>query len=255
MVMSLAGFSFANCPSADLTGDFFVNLADYAILANWWLDDCNSANNFCTGADLDSSGHVEPNDLANLTNNWMEKCPAFITTWDTSLASGTTVTLALAGTVNATIDWGDGSEPNHVTTPGPHVHDYGTDGTYTVSVTGSATAYNSYENGGVDQAKLISVDNWGQLGFISMSNAFHYCKNLVSVPATSKDIATVTNMSHMFYRAYLFNQGLGSWNTSSVTNMSKMFYNADSFNGDISNWDTSSVTDMSGMFAGASSFN
>jgi hypothetical protein len=32
-----------------------------------------------------------------------------VTTWDTSLSEGTTVTLALAGTVNAPIHWGDGS--------------------------------------------------------------------------------------------------------------------------------------------------
>ena len=63
-------------------------------------------------------------------------CPPFVTTWDTSLGDGNTVTLALAGDVNATIDWGDDTVET-VTTPGPHVHDYGVDGIYTVSVTGS----------------------------------------------------------------------------------------------------------------------
>jgi surface protein len=76
-------------------------------------------------------------------------CPsAFVTTWDTSLAVGTTVYLALAGTVDAAIDWGDGTVQT-VTTGGPFLwHDYGTDGIYTVSVTGTVTAYNSYDNGG-----------------------------------------------------------------------------------------------------------
>jgi surface protein len=139
--------------------------------------------------------------------------PAFVTTWDTSLASGTTVTLALAGTVDATIDWGDGSDPNHVTTPGPHVHDYGTDGIYTVSVTGSATAYNSLDNGGAasEQAKLVSVDNWGQLGFTSMYRAFYRCSNLVFVPANSDGLEAVIDMSCMFCYASSFNQDLSDW--------------------------------------------
>ena len=40
--------------------------------------------------------------------------------------------------------------------------------------------------------------------------------------------ATVTNMSHMFNGAPLFNQAIptssNSWNVSNVTNMSDMFY-------------------------------
>jgi hypothetical protein len=49
---------------------------------------------------------------------------AFVTTWNTNLGFYTTVTLALAGTVNATIDWGDGTL-TAVNTAGPHTHDYG----------------------------------------------------------------------------------------------------------------------------------
>ena len=183
-------------------------------------------------------------------------CPPFVTTWNTNLEDGTTVTLGLAGEVDATIDWGDGTVET-VTTPGPHVHDYGVDGIYTVLVTGSVTAYNSYDNGGAvsERKKLISADNWGEVGFISMCDAFTYCSNLISVPGTSEGIEAVTDMSRMFYLARSFNLDIGGWNTSSVTKMSNMFDSAYSFNQDIGGWDTSSVTLMSWMFSYASSFN
>ncbi|MCK5450125.1 DUF2341 domain-containing protein, partial [Candidatus Pacearchaeota archaeon] len=65
----------------------------------------------------------------------------------------------------------------------------------------------------------------------------------------------VVNMSYMFYRAYVFNQLLNSWNTSSVTNMSYMFFDADAFNQPLNNWNTSSVTDMKYMFYSVDAFN
>ncbi len=219
-----AGVAGAACPRADANGDCKVNLEDFAIMASEWLID--------------------------------ESSSPFVTTWNTNFGTGTTVTLALAGTVDATIYWGE-SNVETVTTPGPHVHDYGVDGTYTVSVTGSVGAYNSYDNGGVasERAKLISVDSWGQLGFTDMNFAFYDCDNLVSVPGTSDGIEAVTDMGYMFRYASSFNETIGGWDTSNVTSMRGMFDHALSFNGNIGGWDTSNVTDMTAMFWSASSFN
>jgi surface protein len=240
VLLLFAGIAPAACPSTDVTGDCKVNFDDFAMMASGWLITYNA------------------NDLTDMAFEWLDD-GAFVTTWDTSLADGNTVTLALAGTVDATINWGDGTVQT-VTTPGPHVYDYGDEGIYSVWVTGSVTAYNSANNSGggqqySEQPKLISVDNWGQLGFTSMHSAFERCSNLVSVPADSDGIETVTDMSRMFVDASAFNGNIAGWNTFSVTNMSGMFNNASSFNQSIGGWDTSSVTDMSWMMANTSLFN
>jgi surface protein len=221
VVLCLGGSLWA-CPSADANGDCKVDIEDFAIMASQWTMDWSSS---------------------------------FITIWDTNLGEGTTVTLALTGTVDATIDWGDGTI-NDVNTPGPHVHDYGIDGLYTVVVTGTVAGYNSGTNGGdiSEPRKLVSVTRWGQTGFTSMANAFQYCDNLISVPVDLAGLEDVNDMSQMFSGALSFNQDIGGWDTSGVSDMRSMFSGARSFNQNIGNWDTSNVTDMWGMFSGATAF-
>lgn len=61
-----------SCPSADLTGDCFVDMQDIAEIGEWWYQNCDQSNNFCEGVDFDSSGKVTTKDLLTVVLQWLE---------------------------------------------------------------------------------------------------------------------------------------------------------------------------------------
>jgi len=165
-------------------------------------------------------------------------------------AVGKTITLPLKGTVNVTVDWGDGSiEP--FTSTGDKTHTYATNGIYTVSISGTLTGFGAYRLPNAD--KLVKIKDFGNIGLTDLSNACFNAKNLIEVPAQIP--SAVTNLSYMFYNATSFNQDLSTWDVSKVYNMSSMFDGARAFNQPLSTWNVSQVTNMWDMFAGATSFN
>ena len=174
--------------------------------------------------------------------------PDLVLVFDTTLATGTTVTVPLAGTVDVVIDWGDGNS-EAFTTSGNKTHTYASEGEYTVRVSGSLTGFGST----AFRPNLTKCLSFGNLGLTSLGNAFRGCANLTEVPTFVP--SSVTGMSSMFFGASSFNQDIGSWDVSSVTGMGAMFRNASSFNQNIGSWDVSSVTSMGEMFRNASSFN
>jgi len=55
----------------DLTGDDWVGLEDFAVLASFWRQtDCQQPN-FCLGADSEPDGDVDFDDLTFLVDNWL----------------------------------------------------------------------------------------------------------------------------------------------------------------------------------------
>lgn len=138
--------------------------------------------------------------------------------------------------------------------------------------------------------KLIEVEQWGNISWISMNSAFTNCKAMQLTATDSPNLSNVTDLSFMFYGTpqftgassmqnwntsqiqnfsfmfscltdvstipHQFNSPyIGAWNTSSGTNMSYMLAGRTVFNQSVNNWDVSNVTDMSWMFGQCLSFN
>ena len=178
---------------------------------------------------------------------------AFISIWKTDNYGSTDdnqVLISTGGTAsNYTVDWGDGSQDSEIT--GDITHTYASVGTYTVSIRGDFPRIVSCQ----DDDKLLSVEQWGDIQWQSMAEAFSNCTRLMINASDSPNLSQVTDMSRMFYSAGTFNQDIGGWDVSAVTDMRYMFAYASTFNQDISGWDVSAVTDMSVMFGEASTFN
>lgn len=170
--------------------------------------------------------------------------------FNTNLSEGTTITLPLYGTVNVTVDWGDGnSEP--FASEGNKDHTYAVDGIYTVTISGTLTHFGVYNYPNAD--KLAKINDFGDVGLTDLS--FSCCKaiNLTDVPQQIP--LEVTNLNAMFFNAESFNMDIGSWDVSNVTTMRFMFGLAHVFNQDIGGWDVSNVTEISDMFCYAYEFN
>lgn len=73
---SLVNLVISDGPSIfnpDINNDNRVNLADFEILAHWWLqNNCSTENAWCQGADLFPAGTVDILDLDILFENWLK---------------------------------------------------------------------------------------------------------------------------------------------------------------------------------------
>lgn len=175
----------------------------------------------------------------------------FVTTWQTTQANES-ITIPTTGLgYDYTVDWGDYHIVEGFT--GDATHYYRQPGIYAIKITGDFPRI--FFNNQGDKDKVLSVDQWGNNPWESMSRAFYGCTKLQVKAADAPNLKSVTSMSHMFREAISMNQPIGHWNVAHVTDMSNLFRDASSFNQDIGDWEVGNVTNMRFLFYGAQAFN
>ena len=269
---NLGGWDISNVINmSQMLHETILSTANYdATLTGW------AAQNVQNNVELGASGLVYCAETARQSliddHNWTitGDAPAagcgpttfrpYITTWKTDNPGASddnqiTIMTDPARIYNFFIDWGDGQTNTAVS--GTITHTYATPGIYTVKISGDYPRSVSFAFGfiGTDVEKLLSVEQWGDIAWISMTQAFGGAKNMVLNATDAPDLSGVSRTDFMFSGASSMNSDLNHWDVSNVTRMDGMFSDANSFNGDISNWDVSNVTNMGIMFGNAGSFN
>ena len=181
----------------------------------------------------------------------------FVTTWKTDnpgASSSTSITIPTnaAYAYSYDVDWDNDGTFDQFGITGDVTHDFGVSGTYTIRIQGSFPSI--YFNASMDRQKILSIDQWGTIGWSSMYRSYNGCTFVQVSASDSPDLSGVTSMEAMFEGAGSVNANLNSWNTTNVTNMNSLFATSN-FNGDISSWNTANVTNIGGMFATNPAFN
>ena len=180
------------------------------------------------------------------------------------------------GEYNFTVDWGDDSEPQQVTSHDDddrkHTY-YGKTDTYTIVITGKLIGFN-FNKIKASKENIIEIKEWGGIGFWGKMtkqeaneldddyNAkygyFYQCSNLEKITATdAPNLSETNNFIYLFRECYKFDSDLSHWKTQGIQNMRDMFHDATKFNngGKALTFKTDAVTDMYSMFYKAKAFN
>ncbi len=131
-----------------------------------------------------------------------------------------------------------------------------TPGLYRVDISGTFPTFRVIGiDSELDAEKLLTVEQWGDNQWRTMSMMFAGASNVVLNATDVPNLALVTDMSYMFSDTNQFNTDINSWDVSRVTNMSHLFFYATAFNQPLPNWNVSRVATFTAMFANATSFN
>ncbi len=182
----------------------------------------------------------------------------FITTWQTTDTE--IIILTRGGGYNYEVTWTNTTNPGQGDGSAT-----GQTGSYTISGLSNGDIYQVsiigdfpriyFNNNAGQRDKILSIEQWGNISWTTMREAFRGCSNLTYHATDAPDLRNVTGLHSMFEGASSFDGDLSSWDVSNVTDMSFMFSGATSFNGDVSTWNTANVTNMDNMFSDAASFN
>ena len=157
------------------------------------------------------------------------------------------------GTYNATIDWGDGTPLQSVTSYNdPNLtHTFSAQSLYEVKISGLFPAPGVYPAPSTPPSwdKIPSVSNLGKLGYEDLQFAFAN-RSLESFVSGNTDTSNVSIFNYMFLSCNdITSIDISTMDTSSATSMIGMFNGVIGSDIDVSNLDTSNVKSMQGMFA------
>ena len=187
-----------------------------------------------------TDGIATANTIITINVTDIDEPQGFISTWQTTTSNESiTIPTQNGFSYDYTVDWGDGTPmTNHSENA---THSYETANTYTVKITGIFPSI-YFSNNLEHKKKIISIEQWGDIEWLSMKSAFEGCENLTYNATDVPNLALVTDMSAMFYGAASFNNDISNWDVSNVIDMTAIFNGAANFNKDLSNWETINVT-------------
>lgn len=199
----------------------------------------------------ESNGSISANnEIANGDKDMMSSPMQLVFSFP---SAGSSIDLELWGTVNCTVDWGDGTATENFTTEGTKPHTYASAGTYTLEISGSLDHFGRPIGSWVGVQYLTHVLSFGDLGLTSLQGAFSNADNLIGLPIVLPSTVTSLNTTFSWCSQPSF-PNIELWDVSHVTNMRGTFFRTPNFNQDITNWDMSNVTTTRSMF-GYSGFN
>jgi hypothetical protein len=166
-------------------------------------DNCNSKE-ICVNLDGSFECKCKNGYIGNGFNCYFD---AFITTWKTDAygaSSSTQITIPTNPnyTYNYDIDCnynGVTFNPTATNAVGDYTCKYNKIGTYQVAIINEFPSI--YFNYSIDANKILSIDNWGSIHWLSMEKSFAGCYNLTSIATDSPDLSNVTDMLGMFENA------------------------------------------------------
>ncbi|WP_109832643.1 BspA family leucine-rich repeat surface protein [Reichenbachiella versicolor] len=192
------------------------------------------------------------------TENFAPASPSapFVTVWKTDNpgdSGPTEITIpAEDGGHNYTVEYINTTNPAINGTVGPFTGrttiDFGTPGTYRVTITGDFPRIYFNNQNSNDKDKILRIEQWGDNPWTSMRRAFFGCSNLTITATDIPNLSAIPDLTAMFaFATSLTSLGPADWDVSAITKMRSMFLRASNFDQDLGGWKLNPAVDMKYM--------
>lgn len=236
---------------------------NYQATLNGWLNNPATPSDISLGVIGLSYCKIPERESLISNKNWsfsgdIENCiDPFVTIWNTSnpgISADNEIIIPTKGTFN--LEW---EEVNNISNSGlarisgKAKIEFPSPGIYRVKIYEGLTQI-LFNQLGVDNNKIIDIENWGDITWQNLNYAFYDCDNLECSATDIPDLSQLNSLNSTFRKANKFNGEIGNWDVSNINDFYSMFSNASNFNQDISSWNVSNATIFSFMFQNASNF-